>query len=49
VSQQKSALERVWHLGGEVVSVNPVRRSLEQIFLEVTGQQPEKSALGVGG
>ncbi|HKN34054.1 MAG TPA: ABC transporter ATP-binding protein [Terriglobales bacterium] len=49
VAQQKFALERVWELGGEVVSVNPVRRSLEQIFLEVTGQQPEKSALGVGG
>src|SRR5207245_9503991 len=49
VAQQKFALERVWERGGEVVSVNPVRRSLEQIFLEVTGQQPEKSALGVGG
>src|SRR5436853_5458546 len=49
VSQQKSALERVWDLGGEVVSVNPVRHSLEQIFLQVTGQQPEQSALGDGG
>lgn len=49
MSQQKATLERVWALGGEVVSVNPVRRSLEQIFLEVTGQASEKSALGVGG
>jgi hypothetical protein len=30
------ALERVWSLGGEIVRVNPARRSLEQIFMEVT-------------
>jgi ABC-2 type transport system ATP-binding protein len=35
-SQQRAALERVWSLGGEVVSANPVRRSLEELFLEVT-------------
>jgi ABC-2 type transport system ATP-binding protein len=34
--EQRAALERVWNLGGEVVSVNPVRRSLEQLFLELT-------------
>jgi len=34
--QQRAALERIWSLGGEVVSVNPERRSLEEIFLEVT-------------
>jgi ABC-2 type transport system ATP-binding protein len=33
---QRAVLERVWSLGGDVVSVNPVRRSLEEIFLEVT-------------
>jgi len=33
---QRAALEKVWNLGGEVVSVNPLRRSLEEIFLEVT-------------
>jgi ABC-2 type transport system ATP-binding protein len=38
---QREALERIWSLGGEVVSVNPLKRSLEQIFLEVT--QPERS------
>jgi ABC-2 type transport system ATP-binding protein len=36
VSGQRSAMERIWALGGEVVSVNPVRRSLEELFLEVT-------------
>lgn len=43
---QRAVLERVWSLGGEVVSVNPVRRSLEEIFLEVTAGS--KSA-GDGG
>jgi hypothetical protein len=36
---QRETLERIWSLGGEVVSVNPVKRSLEQIFLEVTQGQ----------
>lgn len=36
-AEQRAALERVWNLGGEVVSVNPERRSLEEIFLELTG------------
>ena len=35
-ADQRLALERVWSLGGEIVSVNPVRRSLEEVFLEVT-------------
>jgi ABC-2 type transport system ATP-binding protein len=34
--EQRLALERVWSLGGEIVTVNPVRRSLEEVFLEVT-------------
>jgi ABC-2 type transport system ATP-binding protein len=33
---QRAAFERIWSLGGEVVSANPVRRSLEEVFLEVT-------------
>ena len=35
-NQQRSAIERVWAMGGEVVYVNPVRRTLEEIFLELT-------------
>ena len=35
-ADQRLTLERVWSLGGEIVSVNPVRRSLEEVFLEVT-------------
>jgi ABC-2 type transport system ATP-binding protein len=35
-SGQRATIERIWAAGGEVISVNPVRRSLEEIFLEVT-------------
>lgn len=35
-SSQRAAVEKIWAAGGEVVSINPVRRSLEQVFLEVT-------------
>ena len=33
---QRSALEQVWGLGGQVISVNPEHRSLEDIFLQLT-------------
>jgi ABC-2 type transport system ATP-binding protein len=36
----RRAIETVWSLGGEVVSVTPVRRSLEEIFLELTATEP---------
>jgi ABC-2 type transport system ATP-binding protein len=32
----RETIERVWNSGGEVVRVNPVRRSLEEIFVELT-------------
>jgi ABC-2 type transport system ATP-binding protein len=38
LSAQRATLERVWAAGGEVVSVNPKRRSLEEIFLEITAE-----------
>jgi ABC-2 type transport system ATP-binding protein len=44
---QRAALERVWDLGGEVVSVNPLRRSLEEIFLEVTADPDSRSSEGL--
>ncbi len=43
---QREALEKVWNLGGEVISVNPLRRSLEEIFLEVTAD-PQSVSAGV--
>lgn len=35
---QREALERIWALGGEVLSVNPVRRTLEEVFVELTNR-----------
>ncbi len=35
---QRDALERVWALGGEVISLNPVRRTLEEVFVELTNK-----------
>lgn len=43
---QRQSLEHIWSLGGEVISVNPVRRSLEEIFLEVTGNGESSHAKG---
>ena len=45
--QQRGTLERIWELGGEVVSVVPQRRSLEEIFLEVTADPGSPSERGV--
>ncbi len=44
---QRAALEKVWKLGGEVISVNPLRRSLEEIFLEVTADPQSRPSKGV--
>ena len=38
-ASQRQALERVWSLGGEVLSINPVRRTLEEVFVEVTNKE----------
>ena len=40
VRQQRAAIERVWSSGGELIRVNPLRRSLEDIFLEIVGEKP---------
>ena len=42
-NEQRAALGMVWQSGGSVVSVNPVWRSLEQMFIEVTsGKEAHK-------
>ena len=41
-SAQRAAIERVWSLGGEIMRVNPARRSLEQIFMEITRNADEE-------
>jgi ABC-2 type transport system ATP-binding protein len=40
---QRSALERVWSLGGQIISVNPEHRSLEEIFLQLTRTSGERN------
>jgi len=40
---QRSALEQVWSLGGQVISVNPEHRSLEEIFLQLTRTSGERN------
>lgn len=42
-SAQRQAIECVWQLGGEVVSVNPVRESLEQMFLRLASEDEEQA------
>jgi ABC-2 type transport system ATP-binding protein len=45
-SQQHAAIERVWASGGEIVHVNPVRRRLEDLFLELTRPNEDDAKLG---
>jgi uncharacterized protein YlxW (UPF0749 family) len=35
---QREVIEAAWNAGAELVSVNSVRRSLEELFLETTGE-----------
>jgi ABC-2 type transport system ATP-binding protein len=39
--EQRDAIEQIWAGGGEVISVNPIRRSLEELFLELTSQNSD--------
>jgi ABC-2 type transport system ATP-binding protein len=34
---QRAMIERIWTMGGEIISVSPHKRSLEDLFLELTG------------
>ena len=43
---QRAAIEKVWAAGGEVVRLNPMRRSLEEVFLEVTSGQVASAKAG---
>jgi ABC-2 type transport system ATP-binding protein len=45
--QQRATINQIWEAGGEVISVIPQRRSLEEIFLEVTSHSDATSAGGV--
>jgi len=41
-SLQRAIIERAWVAGGEVISVNPVKKSLESVFLELAGNHAGK-------
>jgi ABC-2 type transport system ATP-binding protein len=36
--QQRATIERIWLAGGEVIAVNPIRQTLEDLFIELTQQ-----------
>ena len=44
-AEQRRAIEQIWTAGGEVLRVNPVRRSLEDLFLELTTRTSADEAL----
>jgi ABC-2 type transport system ATP-binding protein len=35
---QRRTIEKIWLAGGEVIAVNPIRRTLEDLFVELAGQ-----------
>jgi ABC-2 type transport system ATP-binding protein len=37
-AEQRKALERIWNAGGEIVSMNPARRTLEEVFMQATNE-----------
>ena len=41
-ARQREIIERIWSAGGEVVSVNPVRESLEEMFLRLAAPPETK-------
>ncbi len=47
--EQRRVIEQIWTVGGEVLRVNPVRRSLEELFLELTTPGAEREETGEKG
>lgn len=48
-AEQRRVIEQIWAAGGEVLRVNPVRRSLEDLFLELTAPVPVSESRSHGG
>lgn len=36
--QQRAAIEKIWLAGGEVIAVNPIRQTLEELFVQLAHQ-----------
>jgi ABC-2 type transport system ATP-binding protein len=47
-AEVRSMIERIWAVGGEVVRVNPVRRTLEDVFLQLTAPAVVQSQAASG-
>ncbi len=47
-AEQRHVIEKIWAAGGEVLRVNPVRRSLEELFLELTGSDSASQSASEG-
>ncbi len=47
-AEQRRVIEQIWAAGGEVLRVNPVRRSLEELFLELTGSASTSQSASEG-
>jgi ABC-2 type transport system ATP-binding protein len=41
--RQRSTIEQIWLAGGEVIAVNPIRRTLEDLFVELAHTNGEKT------
>ena len=45
--EQRKTIEKIWLAGGEVIAVHPIRRTLEELFVELAhqngGSRTEKS------
>jgi ABC-2 type transport system ATP-binding protein len=44
--RQRSTIEQIWLAGGEVIAVNPVRRTLEDLFVELAHTNGGRAAEG---
>jgi len=42
--RQRATIERIWAAGGEIVSIAGVRKSLEELFLELTGAEKSEES-----
>jgi len=47
--RQRSTIEQIWLAGGEVIAVNPVRRTLEDLFVELAHTNGGRAAEGAKG
>lgn len=40
--RQRQTIEQIWLAGGEVIAVNPIRRTLEDLFVELAGKNGDR-------